>query len=403
VEWDHLISRPDALEYLKTPGTLQLLSGQDDSSQTNPGWTEAHLLLCKFLAMGLHRLPDICDGNTIVLPTTISEKASPVCRRVLNRVSASRGSSVRWVDMTPPTRAILPGPRTPYLIRPGDTGQALVGGHVRLKSKGVTKTGTITAYDNTTSQYSIEFQDFSIQTWTLIQVKQHWKTRRQGDSWSESDKRFLHAQIRRIWGRSERACPHTTQTPFPSLLQSTEWIETETRYTCDMKWSIPVIVRTYTGTSGKRHDKALAEELCDLQAVFWALRSTWRWKSTSGSNRAGWMVQAISHREEDGDVLLNVRSLNHSDHHKHGDIRVTSSHGRPSIRSIIQLHDAREREGGLRISLSATEIGDPTSYSWVGKPPYTQTTCPGPIATPRDQSPRPRTHHSVADLYSPRR
>jgi hypothetical protein len=33
-------------------------------------------------------------------------------------------------------------------------------------------------------------------------------------------------------------------------------------------------------------------------------------KSTSGSNRAGWMVQASSHREEDGDVLLNVLSLN---------------------------------------------------------------------------------------------
>jgi hypothetical protein len=155
-----------------------------------------------------------------------------------------------------------------------------------------------------------------------------------------------------------------------------------------MKWSIPDSVRAYAGTSDKRHDKALAEELCDLQAVFWAPTSTWSWKSTSGSNRAGWMVQAISHREDD-DVLLNVRSLHHSDHHKYGDIPVTSSHGRPSIRSIIQLHGARERERGLRISLSATEIGDPTAYPWVGKPPHTQATCPAPIATPRDQSPRP--------------
>jgi hypothetical protein len=157
---------------------------------------------------------------------------------------------------------------------------------------------------------------------------------------------------------------------------NTEWIETQTWYTCDMKWSIPASVKAYTGTSGKRHDKALAEELCDLQAVFWAPNSTCSWKSTSGSNRAGWMVQAISHHEEDGDVLLNVSSVHRSDHHKHGDIRVTSSHGRTSIRSIIQLHGAREREGGLRISLSATEIGDPTAYPWVGKPPHTQSTCP---------------------------
>jgi hypothetical protein len=280
-------------------------------------------------------------------------------------------------------------PRTPYLIRPGDTWQALVGGHVRLKSKGVTKAGSIIAYDDTTSQYSIRFQDFSIQTWTLMQVKKHWRTQRHGDSWSESDKRRLRAQIRRIWGRSERVCVHTTYTPFPSLQKSTERTETETWYTCDMKWSIPASVRAYTGTSGKRYDKALAEELCGLQAVFWAPSVTWSWKSTSGSSRAGWMVQAISRREEDGDVLLNVRSLHHSDHHKYGDIRVTSSHGRTSIRSIIPLHGAREREGGLRISLSATEIGDPTSYPWVGKPPHTQATCPAPIATPRDQSPRP--------------
>jgi hypothetical protein len=191
VERDHLISRPDALEQLKTPGTLQLLSGQDDAAQADPGWTEAHLLLRK--------LPDIGDGNTIVLPTTVSEKTSPACRRVLNRVAASRGSLVRWVDMTPPKRAILPVPHTPYLIQPGDMGQTLVGGHVRLKSKGVTKAGTITAYDNNTSQYSIEFQDFSIQTWTLMQVKQHWRTQRHGDSWSESDKRLLRYNRLAIW------------------------------------------------------------------------------------------------------------------------------------------------------------------------------------------------------------
>jgi hypothetical protein len=130
--------------------------------------------MCFFL-MGLHRLPDICDGNTIVLPTTISGEASPACRRVLSRVTTSQGLLVRWVDLTPSKRANLPGPRTPYFIRPGDTGQALVGGHVRLKSKDATKADTITAYDDTTFQYSIEFQDFSIQTWTLMQVKRHWR------------------------------------------------------------------------------------------------------------------------------------------------------------------------------------------------------------------------------------
>ena len=171
--------------------------------------------------------------------------------------------------------------------------------------------------------------------------------------WSESDKRRLRAQMRRIWGRSERVRAHTTQTPYPSLLQSTTWTETETWHTCNMKWSIPASARACTGTTGKRQGKALAEEICDLEAVFWAPSYTWSWKSTSGSNRNGWMVQAVSHREENGDVLLNVRSLHHSDHYKYGDIRVTSSHGGPSIRYIIQQHGTRDREGGLRISLSA--------------------------------------------------
>jgi hypothetical protein len=212
-----------------------------------------------------------------------------------------------------------------------------------------------------------------------MQVEKHWRTKRHGDAWSESDNRRLRVQIRRIWGFSERARAHTTQTPFPSLLTSTTWTETETWYTCDVKWSIQVSARVYTSTS---QDKALAEELCDLQAVFWDPNSTWNWKSTSGSNRAGRMVQVVSHHEENGDVLLNVRSLHHSDHHKYGDIRITSLHGGPSIRSIIQQHDAREIEGGLRISLSVSEIGDPTTYPWVGKPPHT-------IANPRDQSPNP--------------
>ena len=45
-----LISGPDALEQLKIPGTLQLLSGQDDTAQADPGWSEAHLLFRKLTA-----------------------------------------------------------------------------------------------------------------------------------------------------------------------------------------------------------------------------------------------------------------------------------------------------------------------------------------------------------------
>ena len=80
------------------------------------------------------------------------------------------------------------------------------------------------------------------------------------------------------------------------------------------------------------------------------------------------MVQVVSTREEDGHVLLNVCILHHNDHHKYGDIRITSSHGGPSIRYIIQQHNTREREGGFRISLSSAEIGDHTGYLCPGFP-----------------------------------
>ena len=92
MEWNQLISGPDALEQLKIPGTLQLLSGQDDTTQADPGWTEDHLLLRKLVAMGIHRLPDICDGNTIVLPMTISGESSRECRKVLDKAADRRGS-----------------------------------------------------------------------------------------------------------------------------------------------------------------------------------------------------------------------------------------------------------------------------------------------------------------------
>jgi hypothetical protein len=123
------------------------------------------------------------SGNIIVLPKTISRESSSVCRRVLDRVTESRGSSIRWVDVTPPTWADRPDPHSPCLIRPTatDTVQVLVVGHVRLKLKDVTKEGTITTYNDTTSQYSIEFQDLLTQVWTLVQVKRHWRVQRHGN------------------------------------------------------------------------------------------------------------------------------------------------------------------------------------------------------------------------------
>ncbi len=69
---------------------------------------------------------------------------------------------------------------------------------------------------------------------------------------------------------------------------------------------------------------------------------------------------AESYRVEKGEVLLTVRSLHQDEHHRNGDIRVTSKENGPSIRQLILEHS---RRAGLKIVLSEEELGDPTQYA----------------------------------------
>ena len=78
------------------------------------------------------------------------------------------------------------------------------------------------------------------------------------------------------------------------------------------------------------------------------------------------MVLAQSYRVEKGEVLLTVRSLHQGEHHRNGDIRVTSKENGPSIRQLILEHS---RRAGLTIVLSEDELGDPTQYTGAALPP----------------------------------
>ncbi len=69
--------------------------------------------------------------------------------------------------------------------------------------------------------------------------------------------------------------------------------------------------------------------------------------------RPGWMVLAESYRVEKGEVLMTVHSLHQDEHHRNGDIRVTSKENRPSIRQLIFEHS---RRSGLTIVLSADDL-----------------------------------------------
>jgi hypothetical protein len=88
------------------------------------------------------------------------------------------------------------------------------------------------------------------------------------------------------------------------------------------------------------------------------------------------MVLAESYRVEKGEVLLTVRSLHQDEHHRNGDIRVTSKENGPSIRQRILDHS---RRAGLTIVLSEEELGDPTQYAGTVFLPQAETPLP-----PRD-------------------
>ena len=87
------------------------------------------------------------------------------------------------------------------------------------------------------------------------------------------------------------------------------------------------------------------------------------------------MVLAESYRVEKGEVLLTVRSLHQDEHHRNGDIRVSSKENGPSIRQLIL---DNSRRAGLTIVLSEEELGDPTQYAGTASLPQPARTAATP-------------------------
>ncbi len=156
-----------------------------------------------------------------------------------------------------------------------------------------------------------------------------------------------------------------TRTPHPTLLSRDSWTKCVVWFTCRMLWDFPPGFREFLASVGRTNDIRLVSDLCTRKVIFWEPKSTWFWKSSSVSNRADWMVLAQSYRVEKGEVLMTVHSLYQGEHHRNGDIRVTSKENGPSIRQLILEHS---RRAGLTIVLSEDELGDPTQYTGADLP-----------------------------------
>ena len=320
---------------------------------TEPGTAqETHLVrlrsgLLEVARLGMHRRDCLLGSDHVLtVPRAWEGLLDHPSRQHLQSAAVKRGWTTQWegrsggrILTTTPTRA-------------GQQGADLIGGAVTKRARGGALWGTVTAFYAGTEEYGITFQDGTTARWALHQVCQGWQPRSRSASWTRDDQIALGRQVRSVVAVSTGKVTQQLCSPFPSRLDGDAWSRKHTWYTCQMRWRLPDSVLAYMGRTGLTSDVKLAQEMCTLQAVFWAPPGTWTWSSTSSSNRYGWMVQATRYRIEEGRALVTIRSLHQYDSHREGDIAVA---GQISIRSIIRQHSTRSN---LVTTLSAAELGD---------------------------------------------
>jgi hypothetical protein len=212
--------------------------------------------------LGLTRVNDILDGHTISLPTNLTVVGDS-CRGVLTQTASQLGYDVRWVDEESRAREL----HVPYQIHPGDCGPTLIVGRVRSIVRTTTHEGVIVAYDTSTEVYTIRFQDFTTELWTLQHVQQHLLPDNLNDTWTEEDRATLRSRILGVWVQTNRTT--TQETPLItcefdfSVLKSTTtrcpYNQDHVSVTC-RKGQAHIIEATVTSTTvqtGRRHPRGV--------------------------------------------------------------------------------------------------------------------------------------------------
>ena len=168
-----------------------------------------------------------------------------------------------WVDEKHQTCE----PREPYQIRPGDHGPALIGGRVRSVVRRITHEGVIVSYDTSTEVYTIQFQDFTTQLWTLQLIQQHWVSDNLSDTWTDDDRAALRSRILGVWAQTTLTDVMVTRTPHPTLLSNAPWTKCVVWFTCRMLWDFPPGFREFLASVGRTNDIRLASDLCTRQSL----------------------------------------------------------------------------------------------------------------------------------------
>ena len=335
---------------LGAPGLLTLMNDANEVLDANEKVAATRALL-GVASMGFHRLSAVLEERTLWLPE-VARPDNDSCK-ALQKLTTHLGISLRWTEAG--------NGRTIFRdllarIRPGDTGQDLVQSRVRIKEGRAYKWGTVRSFSPDHQTYEIDMQDRSRRQMTHDQLCANWMPPVSHSTWTNRDQLALGSCIRRIIGSKSVDVVRQLRTPHPTLLTSGQWNARSTWYMCEITYAFPPSVTAlFARRWSLEADRQIAMTLCDNQVVFWAPKNVWNWQSTSSSNRAGWVVQATSVIEKAKGVVLVVRSLHQDEHHREGEIWVSSTTG-PSLRSIHKAHQGRVQ--APVISLSAAEVGD---------------------------------------------
>jgi len=157
---------------------------------------------------------------------------------------------------------------------------------------------------------------------------------------SQVDQESLGCPVLQVRGHEvTNTLSHTLCTPFPTLLSSSVWTDTQTWYSCSDRWSLPPDIQSMPSIMGKAQDAKIAETMLQQKTVFWVPGDTWAELATSStSNRFGWIVQVVGQSlDANGTTVLMVWSLHQDEFHRHCDITLTSLGKEISLRRITSL------------------------------------------------------------------
>jgi len=213
---------------------------------------------------------------------------------------------------------------------------------------------TIRAYDAQTDKYSVIFQNGRTVECELEQVCKMWGKGKNRQQWSQVDQEALGCLVLRVHGHVVSDTSHTLCTPFPTLLSSSVWTDTQIWYTCSVRWSLPPDIQNMLSIMGKAQDAKIAERQCYSRKQSSGCQGTHGPNGRRHRHRTDsdslYRLSVGQPSDANGTTVLMVWSLHRDEFHRHGDIHVTSLCTDIFLRRIAGL-----KRDALMMSLSGAE------------------------------------------------